>query len=77
MMSAKFNAALNDAEWAAFKAGQALANRTQWMQRAGMDERNRGLVEVCASAARGCNREYLKAVAEWRALQKKPQRKRA
>ena len=75
-MSAKFNAALNDAEWAAFKAGQALANRAQWMQRARMDERNRGLVKICTDAARECNREYLKAAAEWRAL-KKPQRKRA
>jgi hypothetical protein len=77
-VSRHFNAQLSHAEYAAFKAARSLAQRDNWMHDAAQFKA-RGMADVvklCVGAARDRNREYLKAVAEYRAL-KAPKRKRA
>jgi hypothetical protein len=74
----KFFSRLTDGEFAAFNAGKWLARRDDWMfaARASRDARQVELMRVQVSAARNCNREYLKQVAKWRAA-REPKRRRA
>lgn len=77
-MSNHFIAVLSNAEWAAYKASRELERRDQWIVKA-RDFKERKCAEalrVAIHAARTCNREYLTAVAEYRASQT-PKRKRA
>lgn len=81
MSRREFIAMTSDAEWAAYKAGASRANRDQFMQTATVHRRN-GSIEaarICIRAARDCNRDFLKHVAEYRAVKaaETPKRKRA
>lgn len=67
-----------DAEWAIWRASQAVTLRDSCMRDAEIYRRTGSLeaMRTVVKLARDCNRDYLKFVAEYRALQV-PQRKRA
>lgn len=81
MSRREFIAMTSDAEWAAYRAGAALANRDQYMHNAGTYLRIGSIqaAQTCVRAARDCNRDYLKYIAEYRAAKaaETPKRKRA
>jgi glutathione synthase/RimK-type ligase-like ATP-grasp enzyme len=70
-----------DTEWAIWTASRALTHRDHYMNDASIYLRmgSTEAARTCVQAARDCNREYLKHVAEYRALKaaEMPKRKRA